>query len=154
MKYYIYLLLSVVIFASCGSSKKVESNYIVRDSVHIRDSTVLRDSVVIRYETNVIDSVNIRDSVVLTLDKDGKVLVTEKYHLMERNRNSTRNEVTSINQQKSHKLNADHHNKEDTNISKQSVKSPSNSGKMVLLLLLLGLLLGFCFFTRYYCFKR
>ena len=46
MKHYIYLLLAVIMFAACGSSKKVESSQklVLKDSVNIRDSIVFKDS--------------------------------------------------------------------------------------------------------------
>lgn len=57
MKHYIYLLLAVIMFAACGSSKKVESSQklVLKDSVNIRDSIVFKDSTIIRYELNVIE---------------------------------------------------------------------------------------------------
>lgn len=62
MKHYIYLLLAVIMFAACGSSKRMDSSQklVVKDSVNIRDSIVFKDSVMIRYEYNLIDSVKVR----------------------------------------------------------------------------------------------
>ena len=52
MKHYMYLLLAVIMFAACGSSKRMDSSQklVVKDSVNIRDSIVFKDSVMVRYE--------------------------------------------------------------------------------------------------------
>lgn len=126
MKHYIYLLLAVIMFAACGSSKKVESSqkFVVKDSVHIRDSIVFKDSTIIRYELNVIDSVNIKDSTVLTLDKDGNILSKEKYRSTERNRKSNKNESTAQTQHETNKQKAnEQHQRQDER--KEIVKSQS-----------------------------
>lgn len=128
MKHYIYLLLAVIMFAACGSSKKVESSqkFVVKDSVHIRDSIVFKDSTIIRYELNVIDSVNIKDSTVLTLDKDGNILSKEKYRSTERNRKSNKNESTAQTQHETNKQKANEQHDQRQDERKEIVKSQSS----------------------------
>lgn len=125
MKHYIYLLLAVIIFAACGSSKKVESSQklVIKDSVNIRDSIVFKDSTIIRYELNVIDSVNIKDSTVLTLDKDGNILSKEKYRSTERNRQSSKNESAALKQHETSKSKADERHGQKQDNQKETIKS-------------------------------
>lgn len=127
MKHYIYLLLAVIMFAACGSSKKVESSQklVLKDSVNIRDSIVFKDSTIIRYELNVIDSVNIKDSTVLTLDKDGNVLSKEKYQSTERNRKASKNESTAQTQHETNKQKANERHDQRQDEQKEIVKSQS-----------------------------
>lgn len=128
MKHYIYLLLAVIMFAACGSSKKVESSQklVLKDSVNIRDSIVFKDSTIIRYELNVIDSVNIKDSTVLTLDKDGNVLSKEKYRSTERNRKASKNESTAQTQHETNKQKANERHDQRQDEQKEIVKSQSS----------------------------
>ena len=114
MKHYIYLLLAVIMFAACGSSKKVESSqkFVVKDSVHIRDSIVF-------------DSVNIKDSTVLTLDKDGNILSKEKYRSTERNRKASKNESTAQTQHETNKQKANEQHDQRQDERKEIVKSQS-----------------------------
>ena len=149
MKHYIYLLLAVIMFAACGSSKRMDSSQklVVKDSVNIRDSIVFKDSVMVRYEYNLIDSVKVRDSLVLVLDSQGNILSKERYRDTERNQKSNKNESIKQKQYGSKKLETDKRHDMDKNIQKEVVEPPSHKWGVYVLT---GLFICFILFITWY----
>lgn len=78
MRWFIFLILSLIL-AGCRSEKEV-----VRQITVARDSVVIRDSIRIVDKVSSRDSVIMRDSVVTVVDDQGNILRTELYREKEK----------------------------------------------------------------------
>lgn len=85
MKHFLLILLAALLLAGCRTTKNVRE--VTTVDVRVRDSVIVRDSVVCRFVTDIRDSIVIHDSIVIVKDSSGRIVGTEKYRNVQRERN-------------------------------------------------------------------